>query len=142
MSQPAETAPDSRRARRRRKLIVAGALVAVLIAALLTGLPQRLALEYGLRKALLTDVHVRGVSFIPRIRVAELLRFAGSELDGLRQPVERRCKRDCKRIGDLTAPTFQRGSELLQRSHLGHQADQGCEHGRYRDQDCAGGEHP
>jgi hypothetical protein len=76
MSQLVETAPDTKRTRRRRNLIVAGVIAALIVMALLTGLPQRLALEYGLRKTLETDVHVRGLSLVPRVHIAEL-RIAG-----------------------------------------------------------------
>jgi len=76
MSQPADTRPDVQRPRKRRNLLVAGAVAATVLVALLTGVPQRLALEYGLRKTLNTDVHVRGLWLVPRVHIAEL-RVAG-----------------------------------------------------------------
>jgi hypothetical protein len=70
---PTDSAPDKKRARRRRVAIAAAAIVVAVIVALISGVPQRVALEYGLERALGTEVRVQHLSLVPRVRIGELL---------------------------------------------------------------------
>ncbi len=70
---PTDPAPRNGQKRRWRWLIATLAVALAVIALLLTGVPQRYALEYGLRRALGTNVRVTGLSIAPSVRIRELV---------------------------------------------------------------------
>ncbi len=73
MSESAQqSTPTAKRVRWRRALAGSAAFILAVAVALLTGIPQRVTVEYAMQRALGADVRVTGLSLTPRVRIAQL----------------------------------------------------------------------